>query len=702
MKVNKIELPNGEKLEVGGGTSLPLFTPVLQDHILSFEESKGYALQASYVYKQSTPERYGYPDFYNRCLEEYKNSSTEILKFATISQPVFTSNTTDGITISDSRGNTTVLQAIMNGTNNSNQIGLWSTYWVNIDYNKPTSLQSYQIQADSNSKPEYPSAWTLQGSNDGVNFNVLDAQSEVTFTLGELKTFDITTQNEIYKQYRIVFTAGVESSSQGELKKITFNAVNALPIKKNTNGHLFYDISDKADIDDIFQNYGIAWFYGIDEENERVFLPRGNVSYSVNQDSVPVGGNGKTLGFSDGNGNYGMSLTANTENHCILHTQDFNQSLPSKNTTGYASGTPAGSARIGITTKLELSGLIADVSSLSTFDNIKYLYFVVGNTEEEKALTEVTEVTTSENDTIPLFTGQYFDFKPNNVSWLKAGEQANSGGVYASCYNELVNELTNPKYGLKVIEETEMIAGVDYSEYWIINQDGMYFVTPTKLSYGMLNSTITTVPVIGNGITLGLTNGSQTCGLRALNNYFTPMKGIYGASVGTSTSGNSDTTNGVSYGVTTDTLKSGLIADLSSAKDTTAQLYFKVANAVQNIELLDAGEVLEALADKQDKCIHITETYANGTSGYRIWSDGYCEQWGIVDFSTTYPVVLLKPYADSNYIALAQNIATTTNTTISSCKLNNKTRNGFTFIKNVSSDFAFSWKTSGYLAEGEY
>ena len=40
----------------------------------------------------------------------------------------------------------------------------------------------------------------------------------------------------------------------------------------------------------------------------------------------------------------------------------------------------------------------------------KLLYIVVGNTEQEAALTNVTQITTSENDTIPLFTGMYFDF----------------------------------------------------------------------------------------------------------------------------------------------------------------------------------------------------------------------------------------------------------------------------------------------------
>ncbi len=39
----------------------------------------------------------------------------------------------------------------------------------------------------------------------------------------------------------------------------------------NANGHIFYDIADKDIVDAYFASTGIAWFYGIDEENERVF-----------------------------------------------------------------------------------------------------------------------------------------------------------------------------------------------------------------------------------------------------------------------------------------------------------------------------------------------------------------------------------------------------------------------------------------------
>ena len=70
------------------------------------------------------------------------------------------------------------------------------------------------------------------------------------------------------------------------------------------------------------------------------------------------------------------------------------------------------------------------------------------------------------------------------------------------------------------------------------------------------------------------------------------------------------------------------------------------------------SELTNLLNSKQDICTHIVETYNNGTSWYRIWSDGWCEQGGIYDkgsantqFNTT--ISLFKQFANSNYFVSA-------------------------------------------------
>ena len=69
----------------------------------------------------------------------------------------------------------------------------------------------------------------------------------------------------------------------------------------------------------------------------------------------------------------------------------------------------------------------------------------------------------------------------------------------------------------------------------------------------------------------------------------------------------------------------------------------------------DKLTVKESLATKADvttpsiQAPYIKDTYVNGTSGYIIWSNGYCEQWGRCGKQT---VSLLKTFRDTNYTLL--------------------------------------------------
>ena len=366
-KWKKVDLGGGGG--TGGGFSL--FDVVEKDHILSFEESMGFGLLGTYVYKEPVAgSRYGYPDFYNECVAQK------------------------------------------------------------------------------------------------------EAGTEETITVGDVS-----------------FTA-----------------------TKNPNGHIFYDIADKATVDEIFSQRGEAWFYGVDTKNERVFLPRGTRSqYTVNTDEtgdyveagLPNIKSSRGLGYSDDN--------PTSDVPPFVYVGSF--------------GNVGGGSSIEKAYSFDASTanpIYGKSDTVQPYATKKLLYIVVGNVKVQSAASDVVDVTTTENDTVPLFTGQYFNFKPNNPSWLKAGEQQDSGGIYTSCYNKLVQALTDNIWEIKVIDSTAMEEGTDYSEYWIVYQDAMRFRTPLRLSAALL--------------------------------------------------ANND-----------------------------VQLYFKVANAVENLDLLDAGEVLEVLATKVDK-----------------------------------------------------------------------------------------------------
>jgi len=131
----------------GGGGTYAMFDPVIKDHVLTYEETKGLALQGTYVYKTAIAgSRYGYPDFYAKCLEE---------------------------------------------------------------------------------------------------------KSQATAT----------------------------STTLGE---------TAITLYIHANGHTYYDIAQKSIVDTFYNSTGIAWFYGIDTANERVFLPRNDYFFQLTGDASEI------------------------------------------------------------------------------------------------------------------------------------------------------------------------------------------------------------------------------------------------------------------------------------------------------------------------------------------------------------------------------------------------------------------------------
>ena len=92
-------------------------------------------------------------------------------------------------------------------------------------------------------------------------------------------------------------------------------------------------------------------------------------------------------------------------------------------------------------------------------------------------------------------------------------------------------------------------------------------------------------------------------------------------------------------------------------------------------------------------------TYHNETSGYMIWSDGTCIQWGQASATTSGQAVqLTKTYANTNYCVL---------TSFYSAKATSMVSGGITdanHIKVYSStgNVNAKWMTIGKLASGQY
>ena len=249
----------------------------------------------------------------------------------------------------------------------------------------------------------------------------------------------------------------------------------------------------------------------------------------------------------------------------------------------------AGTQYQGQTSGIVEVGADASLSSSTYQDNahvqqeaIQYPYFIQIATGQETENNIVNDIEL--NNPYSLFDHKYSDHELNNLSWLKSEAQWNAKTVYTDAYDKL----------FKVYNGTEIIEGLSvklstetYTDYdFVLNTSDETFRLPlkTKLASGK--------SVIGNGMTLGLTNGTNNAGTYFIANDvgLTVRANLYGSSVGNTASGTSFTSS-KSVGITTDPTKSGL--ELS---DSGLYLYFYVGETVQNANLIDAGRINEQLS----------------------------------------------------------------------------------------------------------
>lgn len=94
----------------------------------------------------------------------------------------------------------------------------------------------------------------------------------------------------------------------------------------------------------------------------------------------------------------------------------------------------------------------------------------------------------------------------------------------------------------------------------------------------------------------------------------------------------------------------------------------------------------------------VIEVYGDSTSGYRLWSDGYCEQWGkaTTTSTATTTVTLHKPFLNTEYIRYVHPLTTGTFTPSGSAGVYSSSDGvevGFTAIS--TSSFSFCTYMSG-------
>lgn len=260
----------------------------------------------------------------------------------------------------------------------------------------------------------------------------------------------------------------------------------------------------------------------------------------------------------------------------------------------------------------------------------------------------------SHQKTFDILDFKWSDYELNDQNWLNADTFSwQSGTVYSEAYNHLVADLVDStasietvgSYSITVYTATDghkiVLDDMESTVANIFNDYGVawYYIVDTtntrfKLPRSTYNKYSKELPAKGNGMTVGITDGTHLSGLSFNSNNNVALgagSDLYGKSVGTQISANSGLDNR-SIGITTDPTKSGIIS--SSVSDSNMKLYFYVGEFSQSATEQTAGLNAELFNGKVDvdslvECHTVIETYQNGTEWYRLYDDGWVEQGGI-------------------------------------------------------------------------
>lgn len=216
---------------------------------------------------------------------------------------------------------------------------------------------------------------------------------------------------------------------------------------------------------------------------------------------------------------------------------------------------------------------------------VQYPYFIQVATGVETSIDVSREIEL--NNPFSLLDYKYSEYELSNASWLLSNGQWNSGAVYQSVYDLLLSIYngTTTKAGVSVKLSTETYVDTDF----VINTADTTFRLPLKVALASGNK------VAGNGMTLGLTDGTNNFSINtSTNSQYSPQTmNSYGQLVGTSSSGSYYLqTDTLSIGVTTDETKSGIETSANGL-----YLYFYVGEVVQDANIIAAGQALTDIAD---------------------------------------------------------------------------------------------------------
>lgn len=622
---NKVDLDGGNYIGSGldkiihehcSSSGFSLFDIVQKDHVLTFEESKGLAMLGSYVYKNGVAgSRYGYADFYEKCLDEYKNSTSSKVYLKSNVNYVGSVKDDKGVLSGFSESN---CATVTNGRLNNSEYVVKFTTGSDVSTTQAIFHAQKLLNLEMKSGKFSTYNW---GTTKDVSFFTAVANTTYWFKVNVLdntRTYEYSTDGKTYTQLSTitdsamtvnedyVFTFGLSSSSASspfagsiDLNESYINVngerywsgVDYFNYSKNSSGHQFYDIANKAGADYLFKQRGESMFYGVDEENERIFLPRRTrTQATMNLDEV------------------NEFIEAGLPDHTHTVTAQSNAgSSWGTNKPGWGNDDAwRNQYSTATTSKASASNPIyGNSDTVQPPASLVLEYMVVGNVNVDKAQTDVTEITTSENDTLPLFHNLYSkEDMTTTGAYINASEGGwHDGNVYTTAYNELVNKLGTDN--VKPVTDT-------FTDYdFVVNQDDMTFRLPLLNGSEDLpaDKVVAFAPSASgdkftapaNGWFIGhiiATSATKPTNIQLKNDLtgYRDVSNTYGSDSYSATAKvfcKKDDVITMSWGANS----TSPVLQFVYAKGN-GNLYYKVANAVTNLELLDVAKIESTKADK--------------------------------------------------------------------------------------------------------
>lgn len=348
-----------------------MFDIVMKDHILDDEEKRGLAEFGEYVYKKTTKDHPGYPEFYKKCLEEYNNATDKTIRttrnYNVEGAPIiYEDYDNNNVSFTGFSKNDYITISSLKEFEKENSI----EFTFNTGHERLLPVEQCILSA-KNSDKKYglyigikSKKLILYVSNNGTKWNIVSGKSCATTLLPDTEytvklnwisgqlifsiinddnidkielTYASTNPNLPFTNYYIGINANNDTFNSpflGTIKLIdnsnyvskihsNSNFYNTIKIKEAENKHRYYDISAVSDeIEYLYNTNGMAWFYGIDIENECIRIPR-NDWYFMNSTSTDVGMS-KKAGLPNITGNFGGAESNNQASYGAFFTNRGN------------------------------------------------------------------------------------------------------------------------------------------------------------------------------------------------------------------------------------------------------------------------------------------------------------------------------------------------------------------------------------------